>query len=84
MKDTTARFLQKAERSIAGAESLVETDAEAAISRAYYSMFYSAESLLNERGMRFRKHGGVHAAFGEHFVKTGATDPKFHQWLLQV
>jgi uncharacterized protein (UPF0332 family) len=83
VKDASARFLQKAERGIAGAERVVDFDAEAATSRAYYSMFYCAEALLNERGLRFRKHGGVHAAFGEHCVKTGSIDQKFHQWLLQ-
>jgi len=81
--DTTARLLQKAGRAVDGAETLVPTDPEAAVSRAYYSMFYSVEALLNERGLRFRKHGGVHTAFGEHFVKAGLSDPKFHQWLLQ-
>ena len=27
-------------------------------------MFYLAEALLNEKELRFKKHGGVHAAFG--------------------
>lgn len=41
-----------------------------------------AEALLNERGLTFRKHAGVHSAFGEHFTKTGLLDPQFHRWLL--
>jgi uncharacterized protein (UPF0332 family) len=45
-------------------------------------MFYVAEALLNERGLRFRKHGGVHGAFGEHFVKPGLLDARYHRWLL--
>jgi uncharacterized protein (UPF0332 family) len=47
-------------------------------------MFYIAEALLNERGHRFRKHGGVHGAFREHFVKTRLLDGKYHQWLLEA
>jgi uncharacterized protein (UPF0332 family) len=47
-------------------------------------MFYTAEALLNERGHRFRKHGGVHGAFREHFVKTRLLDGKYHQWLLEA
>ena len=45
-------------------------------------MLYVAETLLHEKGLRFRKHGEVHAAFGEHFVKTGELDSKFQRWLL--
>jgi len=47
-------------------------------------MFYTAAALLNEKGLRFRKHGSVHAAFGKHFAKTGQFDPKFHRWLLDA
>ena len=50
--------------------------------RAYYAMFYIAEALLNEQDLRFKKHGGVHGAFGEHFAKRGVLDPKYHRWLL--
>ncbi len=85
MKETTGPFLEKATRAIAAAERLLEGgDTEFAAGRAYYAMFYVAEALLNERGFRFRKHGGVHAAFGEHFVKTGGLDAKYHRWLLMA
>ena len=47
-------------------------------------MFYAAEALLEERGLHFRKHGGVHAAFGNEFIKTGLLDKKFHRWLLDA
>ena len=26
----------------------------------------------------------MHGAFGEHYVKTGLFDPKFHRWLLNA
>jgi uncharacterized protein (UPF0332 family) len=32
---------------------------------------------------RTGKHSGVHAAFGEHYAKTGL-DPKYHRWLLDA
>jgi len=49
-------------------------------------MFYVAEALLFEmkKGLTFRKHGGMHAAFGEHFAKKGELDPKFHGYLLDA
>ncbi len=85
MKDTTQRLLEKSGRSLHAAEQLLKSgDADFAISRAYYTMFYTAEALLNERGLRFRKHGGVHGAFGEHFAKTGVLDSKYHRWLLEA
>ena len=59
-------------------------DLDFAAGRAYYAMFYVAEALLNEKSLHFRKHGGVHAAFGEHFAKTNQLDPKFHRWLLNA
>ncbi|HQL54889.1 MAG TPA: HEPN domain-containing protein [Phycisphaerae bacterium] len=83
MKESTAKLLDKSERSISAGDSLLAGGhVEAAANRAYYAMFYVAEALLGERGLRFRKHGGVHGAFGEHFVKTGLFDPQYHRWLL--
>lgn len=83
MKEVTQQFLDRAEEAIVAAQQLL-TDGhpEFAVGRAYYAMFYTAEALLNEKDLRFRKHGGVHGAFGEHFAKTGVLDPKYHQWLL--
>ena len=54
-----------------------------AASRAYYTMFYTAEALLLSKGLAFSKHSGVHAAFGEHFVKTGIISPEFHGYLIR-
>ena len=85
MKEETRKLLDKGSRAVHAAETLARAgDFEFAAGRAYYAMFYVTEALLNERSLRFRKHGGVHAAFGEHFTKTGLLDPKFHRWLLDA
>ena len=85
MKKETLLLLEKAKRSIHSAEKLIDIgDSEFAASRAYYAMFYIAEAMLNELNLRFRKHGGVHAAFGENFIKTGKFDQKYHRWLLDA
>ncbi len=47
-----------------------EEDYESSVSRAYYAMFYSAESLLLTKNLSFSSHRGVISAFGEHFIKT--------------
>jgi uncharacterized protein (UPF0332 family) len=54
-----------------------------AASRAYYSMFYVAEAFLLEEGLAYSKHSAVHAAFGEHFAKTGIVPPELHRALIQ-
>ncbi|HEV8724030.1 MAG TPA: HEPN domain-containing protein [Candidatus Binatia bacterium] len=83
MKESTKKFLEKAFRSVQAAERLTKVaDAEFGVGRAYYAMFYAAQALLNERGLRFRKHAGVHSAFAEQFVKTGLIDKRYHRWLL--
>jgi uncharacterized protein (UPF0332 family) len=85
VKEATRKLFAKAVRVLDVAERLkANEDAEFAVGRAYYAMFYVAEALLNEKGQRFRKHGGVHGAFADHFVKTGLLHAKYHRWLLEA
>jgi uncharacterized protein (UPF0332 family) len=75
MKEYGRKLLDKAIDSIEAAELLVDKEKpDMAVGRAYYAMFYIAEALLNEKGLRFQKHSAVHAAFGEHF-RTGCQIP---------
>lgn len=83
MKDETAKLLRKAERALAAARTLLrEGDAEFAAGRAYYAMLHAAQALLRESDEVYRKHSGVHSAFGRRFAKTGELDAKYHRWLL--
>jgi uncharacterized protein (UPF0332 family)/predicted nucleotidyltransferase len=83
--EETAAFLVKAARAIHAANvPLREEEHEFAAGRAYYAMLYTAEALLAGRDLHYRKHGGVHGAFGEHFAKTGLLDPKYHRWMLDA
>jgi uncharacterized protein (UPF0332 family) len=83
MKDFTGKLFAKAADTLEAADILLANGkAEIAIGRAYYAMFYVAEALLNEKELRFSKHGNVHAAYGEHFAKTKILDPKYHRWLM--
>lgn len=75
----------KADRALRAAENLLrDDDPDFSAGRSYYAMFYIAQALLHEKGLRSRKHSGVHSLFGETFAKTGAMDPKFHRWLLDA
>ena len=85
MTEEAKRLLDKAGRALRAAETLLrEGDDEFAAGRAYYAMFHAAQALLRNNGLRYRKHAGVHSAFGEHFAKTGTWDPKYHRWLLDA
>ena len=85
MKETTLRFLDKADRALQAAKTLLkEGNFDFSAGRAYYAMFFAAEGLLFEKDLRFRKHGGVHAAFGKQFTQSGLIDPKYHRWLLDA
>ncbi|OGX04960.1 MAG: hypothetical protein A3G87_06245 [Omnitrophica bacterium RIFCSPLOWO2_12_FULL_50_11] len=85
MKEATRKLLEKAGHSIKTAEKLSEPDeVEFVATRAYYAMFYIAEAVLFEKGLAFKKHSAVHAAFGEHIAKKGLLDSKFHRWLIEA
>ena len=84
MMPEQADLLRQAHDSLAAAKIL---DAEGyhgfAASRAYYTMFYITEVFLLGQGLAFSRHSAVHAAFGEHFVKTGVVPPEFHRYLIR-
>jgi len=46
--------------------------------------FYLASTFLIGKGLKFSKHGSLIAAFGQHFVKTGEVDAKFHRYLIDA
>jgi uncharacterized protein (UPF0332 family) len=85
VKDEVKKSLEKADRTLRAAEILLrEEHYETAAGRCYYAMLHAAQALLRDRDLRYRKHTGVHAGFGEHFAKTRLLDPKYHRWLLDA
>ena len=80
--DQTA-LVAKAEDSVRAAELLARDGHYGfSVSRAYYAMFYVAEAMLLELGLRFTSHAGVISAFGLHFSKTQKVPAEFHRYLL--
>jgi uncharacterized protein len=76
-------LLRKAHSSLHAAKILSgEKLFDFAASRAYYTMFYVAESLLLGQNLAFSKHSAVLAAFGERLIKPGLVPPQFHKYLL--
>ena len=84
MNDYTRKLFDKATDTIEGAELLLEhRKIDMAAGRAYYALFYTAEALLNEKGLQFSTHGDVIGAYGKEFSKTKILDQKFHRWLIE-
>src|SRR6266487_106083 len=82
MKESTQQLMLNAEETLNAAEILAKEEyLRDAINRAYYAVFYIAEALLNEKDLRYSKHGTVHGAFAQHYIKTKIFDEKYHKLL---
>lgn len=78
-------LLEKAQRSLEAAESLIEQSFyEFAVSRAYYAMFYVAEALLDHEGLSFSTHAAVISAFGQYLARPGKIPVEFHRHLIDA
>jgi uncharacterized protein (UPF0332 family) len=82
VKEYSRKLLDKAEHAIEVAEKLLAGgDPGDAIGKGYYALFHATRALLHDRDIKYAKrHGGVHAAFGQYFAKTRELDPKYHRW----
>ncbi|MGO8815459.1 MAG: HEPN domain-containing protein [Terriglobia bacterium] len=83
MMQAQRNLLAGARESLSAAQLLHQAGHHGfAASRAYYAMFYVAEAFLLGKGLAFSKHSAVHAAFGEHFVRTGILPAGLHRALI--
>ena len=83
MTNDQEALMKKARKSLGAAKALLKEEFyEAAISRAYYTMFYLAQASLHIKGLSFSKHGSLLGAFGLHFIKSGEIEQKFHRYLI--
>jgi uncharacterized protein (UPF0332 family) len=83
MNDTEVEHYTRlaGEELAAARDNLNLAHLRAAVSRAYYAMFYAATALLGSRGVWRSKHQGLIAAFGEHFVKPGLVESRYGRML---
>lgn len=78
-------WLAKAQRSLSAARVMLDSNApDIAASRAYYSMFYVAQALLEIDGLKFSSHSAVIGAFGKHFAATDRLPRHLHRYLLDA
>jgi len=70
--DEAELLIEEAESKLGSAKILYEKGRYSdAISRAYYSMHYSARALLSTKNIFPKTHKGIIARFGLDFVKKG-------------
>jgi len=78
-------LLDRAEDGLRVAELILASGEPGfAASPAYYAVFYCAEALLLSLGLSYSSHSATLAAFGQHFVKMGRMEPKFHRYLIEA
>ncbi len=78
-------LLGKAQRSLEAAQNLIKQGFyDFAVSRAYYSMFYIVEALLDQEGLSFSKHTAVISAFGQYLARPGKVLTEFHRQLIDA
>lgn len=87
---TPATYIEKAQRAVEGARSLLEMgDTEGACSRAYYAMFDAAHAALRAMGIEtsgseIKTHTGLLMVFGKELVQTKRVDADLNKALNQV
>ncbi|MFC1636994.1 HEPN domain-containing protein [Planctomycetota bacterium] len=52
-----------------------------AVGRAYYAMFHAVKAILLSRGIERSSHHAILSAFGEHIVKPGLVEQRFHTYI---
>ena len=66
-------YMEKAQRALIDSEINSNSSPSLSVSRAYYSMFYAAQSALVQEGIAgLRRHEGVNNKFSDLFVKNGS------------
>jgi len=58
-------------------ENIAHGHVRAAVSRAYYAIFYMASAALFSQSVQRAKHSGVESAFSQYLVKPGHIEPEF-------
>jgi len=58
-------------------ENVAHGHYRAAVSRAYYAVFYMASAALFSQSVQRVKHSGVESAFSQFLVKSGQIEPEF-------
>jgi uncharacterized protein len=76
-KDYARVLLERADEALIAARTLLEKCLLAdAISRAYYAVYYAAQSILYSNGLSSKTHSGTINIFGQEIVEKGIVPRK--------
>ena len=79
MTEEAELHFQRAAECVEDSRILLDNERLAAsVARAYYAMFHAATAVLAGKGIKRSSHSGILSAFGEHLVKPGVIEHKFH------
>ena len=72
------QWFEKARRSLKAAErELASGNMDFAANRIYYAAFYAVTAALMHKGLKFKKHSAVRAAFHKEFIKSEILPKKY-------
>lgn len=84
-KPETNALLRKAHHALEAAQrDLDATDADNAISRAYYATFYAATAALSQADLTAHTHKGTHHLFYQHYIDPGKIEYQHHRAFLRL
>lgn len=85
IKEIIKYWIEKSAESLNAAEDELKAGRLSfSVNRIYYSCFYIVSALLLKKGLKFKKHSGVRAAFHEHFVKPGLISREYGQFYDEI
>ncbi len=72
LEEVVSYWIEKANDSLNAAQDDLKAGRFSfSVNRIYYACFYAVSAVLLQKGLRFKKHSGVRAAFHKHIVKPG-------------
>ena len=85
LKEVVSYWIEKANDSLnASQDDLKAGRFSFSVNRIYYACFYAVSAVLLQKGLRFKKHSGVRAAFHKHIVKTAMMSREHGQFYDEI
>lgn len=78
-------YSQRAKDDLKASEEMLASHFHlAAVSRAYYAIFYAMTAVLLEKGLTVHSHRQLGIEFRKHFIKTKELSPKYGEILEEL
>ena len=85
LKEMVSYWMEKANDSLNAAQDDLKAGRFSfSVNRIYYACFYAVSAVLLQKGLKFKKHSGVRAAFHKHIVKSGLISREHGQFYDEI